>query len=103
MAFLDPVFNPVLMPIVNLSPFWALVILALFISIIVTLVYKWTTNQAHMKELKDKQIVVITNLEPRKMKGIESQCMLLAAESEDHGKIILLSPEKKIDSGSKVQ
>ena len=55
------------------------------------------------EELKDKQIVVITNLEPRKMKGIESQCMLLAAESEDHGKIILLSPEKKIDSGSKVQ
>src|SRR3989344_9231446 len=55
MAFLDPVFNPVLMPLINLSPFWSLVILALFISVIVTLVYKWTTNQTQMKELKDKQ------------------------------------------------
>lgn len=55
------------------------------------------------EELKDKQIVVICNLEPRKMKGLVSEGMLLAATSEDHGKVILLSPEKKIDSGSKVQ
>jgi len=53
-------------------------------------------------ELKGKQVIVITNLEPRKMKGIESNGMLLAAVSEDHSKVILLSPEKKIDSGSKV-
>lgn len=55
------------------------------------------------EELKDKQIIVVTNLEPRKMKGIESQGMLLAAVSEDRSKVILLSPEKKIESGSKVQ
>ncbi len=55
------------------------------------------------EELKEKQIIVIVNLEPRKMKGIESQSMLLAAVSEDHSKVILLSPEKKIDSGAKVQ
>ncbi len=55
------------------------------------------------EELENKQIIVICNLEPRKMKGIESQGMLLAAVSEDHSKVILLSPEKKIDSGSKVQ
>jgi methionyl-tRNA synthetase len=53
-------------------------------------------------ELKAKQVIVITNLEPRKMKGIESQGMLLAAVSDDHSKVILLSPEKKIDSGAKV-
>jgi len=53
-------------------------------------------------ELKDKQIIVITNLEPRKMKGIESQGMLLAAVSEDHSKVVLISPEKKVDSGLKV-
>ena len=55
------------------------------------------------EELKGKQVIVITNLEPRKMKGVESQGMLLAASNEDHSKIVLLSPEKKIDSGSKVQ
>ncbi len=55
------------------------------------------------EELTGKQIIVVVNLEPRKMKGLESQGMLLAAVSEDHSKVILLSPEKKIENGSKVQ
>lgn len=54
-------------------------------------------------ELENKQIVVIVNLEPRKMKGLVSEGMLLAAVSDDHNKVVLLSPEKKIDSGSKIQ
>lgn len=54
------------------------------------------------QELLGKQIIVICNLEPRKMKGIESQGMLLAASSEDHSKVILLSPEKKTGEGWKV-
>lgn len=54
------------------------------------------------EELKGKQIIVICNLEPRKMKGIESQGMLLAAVSEDHSQVILLSPEKKAGEGWKI-
>jgi len=54
-------------------------------------------------ELKDKQIIVICNLEPRKMRGFVSEGMLLAAASDDDSKIILLSPEKKIPSGSKIR
>ncbi len=54
-------------------------------------------------ELKGKQIVVICNLEPRKMKGCVSEGMLLAAVSNDGKKVILLNPEKTIESGSKVQ
>ncbi|MEM4259336.1 MAG: methionine--tRNA ligase [Candidatus Pacearchaeota archaeon] len=54
-------------------------------------------------ELKDKQIVVVTNLEPRTMKGIESKGMLLAAVSEDHNKVVLISPDKRTDAGTKVQ
>jgi methionyl-tRNA synthetase len=53
-------------------------------------------------ELKGKQIIVVVNLEPRKMKGLESQGMLLAAVSEDHSKVVLLSPEKKAENGWKV-
>jgi len=53
-------------------------------------------------ELKNKQIVVIANLAPRKMRGIESQGMLLAAVSDDHKKVILISPEKDIKPGSSV-
>ncbi len=53
-------------------------------------------------ELKDKQIIIIANLEPRVMRGIESQGMLLAAVSEDPKQVILLSPEKKVNNGLKV-
>lgn len=53
-------------------------------------------------ELKGKQVIVIANLEPRKMRGLESQGMLLAAASGDDSKVVLLSPEKKADNGWKV-
>jgi tRNA-binding EMAP/Myf-like protein len=52
--------------------------------------------------LKDKKIVVFVNLKPRLMKGIESQGMLLAAVSEDHSKVILISPEKDIENGCRI-
>jgi len=50
--------------------------------------------------LKDKKIVIIANLAPRKLKGIESQGMLLAAV--DDKEVVLLSPEKEIREGTKV-
>ena len=59
---------------------------------------KWYPKE----ELVGKQIIVIVNLEPRKMKGSESQGMLLAASNTDETKVILLSPEKGIENGSKV-
>jgi methionyl-tRNA synthetase len=55
------------------------------------------------EELKNKQCIVFTNLEPRKIKGIESRGMILAAVSEDESKVFLLQPDKKIDEGSKVR
>ena len=55
------------------------------------------------EDLIGKQIVVVVNLEPRKMRGLESQGMLLAAVSEDESKVVLLSPDKKAESGWKVQ
>ncbi len=51
MAFLDPVFNPVL----ALGPLWAIVLLSLVISLVIVLVYKFFTNQQEMKRLKDEQ------------------------------------------------
>ncbi len=55
------------------------------------------------KELKGKKIVLFTNLAPRKMKGIESQGMILAAVNEDESKVILISPEKDIEVGSRIR
>ena len=54
------------------------------------------------EELKGKQIIVIANLEPRKLKGIESKGMLLAAVDMEKDKVVLLTTEKKIESGSGV-
>ena len=54
------------------------------------------------KELKGKKIVVFVNLKPRLMKGIESQGMLLAAVSDDHSKVVLISPEKDIENGCRI-
>lgn len=54
-------------------------------------------------ELKNKKIIVVVNLAPRKLLGITSQGMLLAASNSDHTKVILLSPEKDIEAGSKVR
>jgi len=52
-------------------------------------------------EMVGKQVVVVTNLAPRKMKGIESQGMILTAEDKD-GKLRLLKPEEAVSPGSNV-
>ena len=54
------------------------------------------------EDLMDKKIILFCNLAPRKMRGIESQGMLLAAVNEDHSEVVLISPEKDIAVGSRV-
>ncbi len=53
------------------------------------------------EEMIGKQVIVVTNLAPRKMKGIESQGMILTAEDSD-GKLQLLTPENSVTPGSNV-
>jgi methionyl-tRNA synthetase len=53
------------------------------------------------EEIVGKQVIVVTNLAPRKMKGIESQGMILTAEDAD-GKLQLLKPENPVNPGSGV-
>lgn len=52
------------------------------------------------EDLIGKQIVVVANLETAKLRGMESQGMLLAAS--DDGRVIILTPEKSVQPGSKV-
>jgi methionyl-tRNA synthetase len=49
-----------------------------------------------------KQISIIANLEPRKIKGIESKGMILMAE-DMAGKLVLVSPADKISNGSVIK
>ena len=53
------------------------------------------------EETVGKQVVVITNLAPRKMKGIESNGMVLTAEDSD-GNLHFISPGQNINPGSGV-
>ena len=55
------------------------------------------------EELKNKSCIVFTNLEPRTIKGIESQGMLLAAVDEEESKVFLLQPDGKIKEGSRIR
>ncbi|MEM4181632.1 MAG: hypothetical protein QXX68_00560 [Candidatus Pacearchaeota archaeon] len=54
------------------------------------------------EELINKKIIYFENLMPRKLKGIESQGMLLAATNEDHSKVILIVPDKNAENGWKI-
>ncbi len=49
-----------------------------------------------------KQISIVANLEPRKIKGIESQGMILMAEDKD-GKLVMVAPTDKVSNGSMVK
>ena len=53
------------------------------------------------EDLVGKEIVVVANLEPKKLMGYESQGMLLAAVKKDE-EVVLIVPEKKAGAGTKV-
>jgi len=53
------------------------------------------------EEIINKQVVVVANLAPRKMRGIESNGMILMAE-DANGKLHFINPENNIDIGSPV-
>lgn len=54
-------------------------------------------------ELKGKKIILLANLAPRKLKGIESQGMILAAVNKEESEVVLLTPENDIEIGSRVR
>jgi len=58
-------------------------------------------NSYTPEELVGKQIVVVTNLETAKLRGLESQGMLLAAS--DEGRVIIMTPEKSVQAGAQVK
>jgi len=53
------------------------------------------------ESLEGKYVVVIANLEPRKIFGIESEVMILAAQDENN--VVIIGPERPVSSGSKVK
>lgn len=58
-------------------------------------IVKWYEPQ----ELIGKKCAFILNLQKRMLMGIESQCMILAAEDKD-GNVAILKPDRNIAAGS---
>ena len=54
------------------------------------------------EDIIGKQVSVLINLAPRKIRGIESQGMILMAENNE-GSLAFVSPEKVIDNGGEVR
>ena len=54
------------------------------------------------EDLVGKKCAFILNLQHRVMMGVESQCMIFAAEDEA-GNVVVLQPEKDIAEGSKIR
>lgn len=54
------------------------------------------------EDLVDKKCVFLLNLQKRTLAGVESQCMILAAEDSE-GNVTVLVPDKDIAEGSKIE
>jgi methionyl-tRNA synthetase len=55
------------------------------------------------EQLVGRQIVIVANLKPAKLMGVESRGMLLAASTEGDQELAILSPDKPIAAGSRVR
>jgi methionyl-tRNA synthetase len=54
------------------------------------------------QEVRGRKVVLVANLAPRKMRGIESQGMILCGE-DAQGNVVIVSPEKDLPAGAKVR
>jgi methionyl-tRNA synthetase len=54
------------------------------------------------EKLIGRQICILVNLEPKKLRGIESQGMILCAEDEE-GTLSIVAPDRKMNNGSAVK
>jgi len=54
------------------------------------------------EEVIGKKVSILLNLAPRKIRGVESQGMILMAENTE-GMLSFISPEKEVESGSEIR
>jgi methionyl-tRNA synthetase len=55
------------------------------------------------EDLKNKKVILFTNLAPRMMRGIESNGMVLAAVSKDDSRVSLIEPGKETEVGDRIR
>ena len=55
------------------------------------------------EQIIGKSVSVLMNLAPRKIRGIESQGMILMAENAEESELAFVSPEKEIEAGGEIR
>ena len=55
-----------------------------------------------VEELPGKKVVMLANLEPKTIRGVESHGMVLCAHTEDRSQLVCSALDKDIPAGSKV-
>lgn len=85
MAFLEGLFDPVFAPLLGLNAVWVILIISLLISVIMTLIYKFMTDQHVMKDLKGqlkKYQAEMKNLRDNPSKMMETQKKAMSINME---------------------
>jgi methionine--tRNA ligase beta chain len=59
-------------------------------------------NHISLDDFKGKQVVIVCNLKPRKLRGLQSSGMVLCASNEDHSKVELITPSTPVADGSQL-
>ena len=55
-----------------------------------------------ISEIVGKKVLILANLEPRTIRGVESRGMILCASTEDRTQVVCTTVEKDIPPGAKV-
>ena len=58
------------------------------------------TDLYSMEELVGKQVIVVTNFKPIRIADVKSEVRILGADTKEG--CVLLSPERKVENGSKI-
>lgn len=79
-SFIDPAINFIFGPLLKLPSLWTVIIMSFLISLLIVIIYKYTTNQNVMKQLKDEiknlqsQMKELKN-DPEKAMAVQKQAM----------------------------
>jgi len=55
------------------------------------------------EDLIGMKVVVVTNLQPRKLRGVESNGMIVAASVGDHGRPVLVTFKEEVENGARLK
>ncbi|HII17327.1 TPA: DUF106 domain-containing protein [Candidatus Woesearchaeota archaeon] len=85
----NPILDPIFGPILHLDPVWAIIIITFIITLIITVIYKFSTDQGAMKSLKQemkdiqKQMREVKD-DPKKVMELNKVSMQKAGEQMRH-------------------